>query len=61
MAKHNYARPEMANSGGRDIWNLTSKPGSLTGEYCWLGRRGQHILIRIGGGNANAEADCPLN
>lgn len=35
MAKHNYAMPEMASSGGRDIWNLTSKPGSLVLQPDW--------------------------
>lgn len=29
MARGNYARQGMGNGGGRDIWTLTSNPGSL--------------------------------
>lgn len=51
MAKHNYARPEMASSGGRDIWNLTSKPGSLVLQPDW------RVLLVRQEGSAHIDQD----
>lgn len=59
----------MGIGGGRDIWWLTSNPSSpishntkaRLGEDHRLDKKGQSILIRTEGWNANAASNCPLN